>query len=583
MPVHVANSITDQSLARAALLAGVCLALTAPAAAHDPHSVAVARGGMVASDSPDASRIGADVLQSGGNAFDAAVATSLALTVARPQSTGLGGGGFLLAYVAKEDRFVVLDFRETAPQSATAARYERILADSGGGPSPTVYGGHAVGVPGLPAGLAEINRRFGTRLFAELAAPAIALAERGIEVDEPLRRARREALEYFERYPEFGGRFAAFRQALLREPSDPDAPQRLVRPDLARTLRALAEHGPESFYDGAIAEAIIAAVRADGGEMTFDDLKAYRVEEREPLTGYYGEHRIVTMPPPSSGGAALIQTLNIVQAASLRSDLEPSMTAPHVLAEAFKHAFADRARWFGDPAFCDIPLGRLLSPQYAAQLARRIDRTTTHAPEHYGTPVPVIDDSGTSHFCVADRFGNLVAMTETINGVYGSYVLVEPYGVLLNNELDDFLTAPGRANLFGLVQGEANRIGPGKRPLSSMTPTIVLRDDKPLLIVGGAGGPRIITGVTQVILNTLNGSTLHDALSSPRLHHQWLPDEVFFDREPPRRLRAKLERFSHRISDQRRTSRVNAIQFLAGGEMVGASDPDRGGRPVGVD
>lgn len=567
-----------------AWLAALVLGVAAAAFAHDPRSIAVGRNGMVASDSAVASRIGAAVLKGGGNAFDAAVATSLALTVARPESTGLGGGGFMLAYVAGEQRFVVLDFRETAPASATAERYATLRAQAPDGPSASVCGGNAVGVPGLAAGLSEISARFGSRPLSELIQPAIELAERGLEVDEHYREACRVAVADFDRWPEFGTRFAALRSRLLGgDGGVPAHGARIPRPDLAQTLRTLAQSGLGAFYHGPIAEAIVRGVRQAGGEMTLDDLGGYRVVEREPIRGRYRGFEIVTIPPPSSGGACLIETLQVLAACETRPDYRPAEHRPHALVEAFKHAFADRARWFGDPQFCDIPFARLLSAEYAAELAARIDWSATRAPESYGTPALVVEDSGTSHFCVADRLGNVVAMTETINGGFGSFVLVEPLGILLNNELDDFLTVRGEPNLFGLVQSEANLVAPGKRPLSSMAPTIILRDGRPMLAIGASGGPRIITAVAQAALDVMNGETLHDAVSAPRLHHQWQPDEVYFDREPPRHVREKLALRGHKLSEKRKTAAVQAIQLHADGTMVGASDPGKGGEPAGAE
>lgn len=559
-------------------------AAAAAALAHDPKSIAVGRNGMVASDSADASRIGAAVLKSGGNAFDAAIATSLALTVARPESTGLGGGGFMLAYVAGEKRFVVLDFREAAPASATAERYMTLRGQAPNGPSASIYGGNAVGTPGLAAGLAEISTRFGSRPAPELIRPAIELAERGLEVDEHYRDACRDALADFERWPEFGTRFAALRTRLLGgEGGVPARGARMPRPDLAQTLRALAQSGVGAFYHGPIAEAIVRGVREAGGEITLDDLAGYRVIEREPIRGQFRGFEIVTIPPPSSGGACLIESLQVLAACEARPDYRAAEHRPHALVEAFKHAFADRARWFGDPQFCDVPLARLLSTEYAAELAARIDWSATRPPGDYGTPALAVDDSGTSHFCVADRAGNVVAMTETVNGGFGSFVLVEPLGILLNNELDDFLTVRGEPNLFGLVQSEANLIAPGKRPLSSMAPTIVLRDGRPVLAIGASGGPRIITAVAQVALDVMSGEPLHDALSAPRLHHQWQPDEVCFDREPPRHVREKLALRGHKLSEKRKTAAVQAIQLHADGTMVGASDPGKGGEPAAAE
>jgi gamma-glutamyltranspeptidase/glutathione hydrolase len=565
------------------VLAIVPCALASHALADDPPWIARGKSGMIASDSPEASRIGADVLRSGGNAFDAAAAVSFALAVARPQSTGLGGGGFMVAYVAKEDRFVALDFRETAPSSATPQRYAKLFAERGEGPLPSVYGGNAVAVPGQLAGLAEINRRFGTRSLAELVRPAIELAETGFVVDEHFRQACRNVLGDFERWPTLR-KHGKLLDVVLVNNQPPAVGHKLKRPGLAKALGLIGERGPAAVYDGPIGRAMVDAVRAAGGPLTTADLRAYRVREREPihLRHVYGGYDMVSMPPPSSGGVCLAEILNILQACSLRSDIHPVEGRAHVLVEAMKHAFADRARWFGDPDFVGVPVQRLMSRAYAAELVPRVSARSTRAPGDYGSSPAVPDDGGTSHFCVADRFGNVVALTETINGTFGSLVVAELYGIILNNEIDDFLTVPGQANLYGLVQSEANLVAPGKRPLSSMSPTIVLKDGEPVLALGASGGPRIISSVLQVALGVMEGQSLADAMSGPRLHHQWKPNEVFFDREPPKEVAERLRGFGHTVSDKRRTGVVQAIQFLEDGTMIGASDPRRGGCPAGL-
>ncbi|HUU94898.1 MAG TPA: gamma-glutamyltransferase [Phycisphaerae bacterium] len=565
------------------VLAILPCALASGAPADDPSWIARSKTGMVASDSPGASRIGADVLKAGGNAFDAAVATSFALAAARPQSTGLGGGGFMVAYVAKENRFVALDFRETAPAGATAERFARLHAEKGDGPSPSVYGGNAAATPGLVAGLAEINQRFGIRSLAELVKPAVELAETGFVVDEHFRQACRGVLGDFEKWPTLK-KHAKLLDIVLVNREPPAVGHKLKRPGLAKALGLIAEHGPAAVYDGPIGRAMVDAVQAAGGTLTMADLRAYRVREREPIhiRYVYSDYGIVSMPPPSSGGVCLVEILNILQACSLRSDIHPVEGRAHVLVEAMKHAFADRARWLGDPDFCNVPLERLMGRQYAADLAWRISPRETLDPARYGDVTPAPDDGGTSHFSVADRFGNIVALTETINGTFGSLVFAEPYGIILNNEMDDFVTVRGQANLYGLVHSEANLVGPGKRPLSSMSPTIILKDGKPFLVLGASGGPRIISSVLQVALGVMEGQSLQDAMTSLRLHHQWQPDEVFFDRQPPRELVEGLTQRGHKISAERKTGVVQAIQLLEDGTMVGASDPRKGGRPAGV-
>jgi gamma-glutamyltranspeptidase/glutathione hydrolase len=578
--------LTQRFNANLLLIAGALVNL---AYAGDPDWIARSKAGMVASDSPEASQVGAAVLKAGGNAFDAAVATSFALAVARLQSTGLGGGGFMVAYVAKDDRFITLDFRETAPAAATPERYAKLFTANGDGPSPSVYGGNAVGVPGQLAGLVEINRRFGEHPLAELIQPAIELAEGGFVIDEEFIHARREAFEDADKWPQLKTAYAQLYELLSPAGVGPKLGGRLKRPALAKALRLLAEQGPDAFYDGPIGEAIVRAVQDTGGVMTMDDLRDYRVKQREPLRFQFYDaqtestYEFVTMPPPSSGGVCMAEFFNIMQAAGERSDLHPVRDREHVVIEAMKHAFADRARWLGDPDFCEVPVAGLISQKHAAQCARRISARGTLPAAEYGTAAAPPDDGGTSHFCVADRDGNIVALTETVNGNFGALVVAEPYGIILNNEMDDFLTVRGQANLYGLVQSERNLVAPGKRPLSSMSPTIVLKNGKPFLVLGASGGPRIITSVLQVAQHVMDGQPIEQAMTELRLHHQWQPDEIYFDREPPADVVEHLKQRSHQISDKRQTGIVQAIQLLDDGTMVGASDPKKGGRPAGAD
>ncbi len=537
---------------------------------------------MVATDCPEASRVGADVLEQGGNAFDAAIATSLALAVCRPQSTGLGGGGFMVAWVAAEHRIVVLDFRETAPAAATAQRYTQLLeTQPADRPPATVFGGNAVAVPGQLAGLAEIQRRWASWPLAELIRPVIDLAERGLVVDEDYQQACNELLADVQRWPQLESTCRSLRERLVPDGRPPPIGRRIPRPDLAEALRLIAERGPEVLYDGAIGDAIVQVVQAAGGQLTRADLGNYQPRRRQPLLATWRGYQIATMPPPSSGGVCLIEALNILD--QMASDFPGGLPAvredyyPSLLVCALKHAFADRARWLGDPDFTPVPTARLISRDHARQLASR--RCPPDGRDYGSSQMP--EDGGTSHFCVADRSGNLVALTETINGNFGSLLVADPYGILLNNEMDDFATQIGKPNLYGLIQGAANAVAPGKRPLSSMSPTIVLKDGRPLLALGASGGPRIITSVTQVLLNVIEfDMPLDQAMSAVRIHHQWQPDEVYFDQAPPPELTDRLQAAGHTLSPQRRTGIVQAIQFLPDGTMVGASDPRKGGRPA---
>ncbi len=565
-----------------AAIAAVLLLPTGGSLAADPPWVARSRQGMVASDSPEASRIGADVLASGGNAFDAAIATSLALAVARPQSTGLGGGGFMVAWLANEKQPVALDFRETAPAGATAERYAKLSAAAGDGPSPSVYGGNAVGVPGQLAGLAEIRRRYATRPLSELIQPAIDLARGGFVVDECYHDACAATVAKYKQWPAFGRQHGRLYETLLGNGVPPAVGTRVRRPALARTLELIARQGADAFYQGPIGAAAARAAQSAGGVLTVEDLAGYRVVERQPIRAPYREHEIISMPPPSSGGVCIIETLNILDALAGKagrslSALRSERAYAPALVFALSRGFADRAEWLGDPDFAEIPTSRLISPNYARGLAEEYGRSASPVGRQQR------DDAGTSHFCVVDRAGNVVALTETINGTFGSLVVAEPFGIILNNEMDDFAANPGQPNLFGLIQGAANCVAPGKRPLSSMSPTIVMKANRPVLVLGGSGGPRIITAVLQVLLNVVEfGQPLDEALSAVRLHHQWKPAVVYFDQEPPPNLAASLAAAGYEVSERRKAGIVQVIRLLADGTMVGASDPRKGGRPAGV-
>lgn len=596
---------------------GVCwLLLGATAArAEEPAWVVRAGRGMVASDRDVASQIGAEILAHGGNAFDAAIATSLALTVARGESTGIGGGGFMLAYVARDKQFVALDFREMAPAAATAERYAKLAeqrraraasqptshaatalqaasqpasapttatADAGG-PPPALYGGNAVGVPGLLAGLVRIHEQYATLPWASLVTPARLLAREGFVVDDHYVDACKSVYRDLEKWPELRTEHKALYEALLGGGEPPTIGTRIVRPGLAAALELIALDGADAFYRGQIGSRVVAAVRAAGGAMTEADLEGYQVRPRTPLRAKYRDFELVTMPPPSSGGICIIETLNLLTAYRARAEVVPPFKADatyyDMLLKSMRHAFADRARWLGDPDFSTIPVALLTDPNYAAQLADKPVRD----PNACGT-AQLPEDRGTSHFCVADAAGNVVAITETVNGPFGSLVLAEPYGIVLNNQMDDFAAEPGKPNLYGLIQGAANAVAPDKRPLSSMTPTIVLRDGKPVLVLGASGGPLIITSVLQVMLGVLDFELpLADAMMAPRVHHQWLPDEVKGDRLVSEALRGTLRELGYTVNPRRSTGIVQAIQFLTDGTLVGASDPRKGGKPAGVE
>jgi gamma-glutamyltranspeptidase / glutathione hydrolase len=539
---------------------------SAPARAAPPTPVVPvdARHGMVVAQEARAARIGVEVLQQGGNAVDAAVATGFALAVTYPRAGNIGGGGYMVIHLASRGIDTAIDYRETAPAATTRDVFldERGEAD----PRKSRDSGLAVGVPGSVAGLALAHAKYGSGKFtlAQLIAPAITLAREGIPIEG----------DVADSLPRSQARLARWEATtkIFFADGRPLAPgATLVQRDLADTLAAIARDGPRAFYEGAVAENIAAAVRASGGLMTADDLKNYRAIERAPVRGRYRGYDVVSMPPSSSGGVILIEMLNILEG---YHDLgHDDARRLHLMIEAMKLAYADRAAFLGDPASVDLPLARLTSRSYAAELRARIDPAHARPAAEIRPALPMPREGGnTTHFSVVDRFGNAVANTTTLNFSYGLGLVAEGTGVLLNNELDDFAAKPGAPNAFGLLGGEANAPGPGKRPLSSMTPTIVLKDGKPYLVTGSPGGSRIITAVLQVIVNVIDRKLpVSEAVGTPRLHHQWWPDEVLVDRGFSPELVRALEARGHRVVEGLQPTSANSILATRTG-LVGAAD-----------
>lgn len=542
-----------------------------------PPWLATGRNAMVATDCPHASRVGADILKAGGNAFDATVAVSFTLAVTRPQSTGLGGGAFLIARFA-DGRIFVQDARETTPAGASPQDYAKHPANE---PPPSLYGHRAVGVPGLVAGRCQALSLHGTMPLPKLLTPAIKLAKEGFLIDQSYLDAVAEARSAYEKYPSLKESCSYVWRTHLAEGRPRAVGETLVQPQLARLLEGIAEHGPDFFYQGPVARAIADEMRKHHGYITEADLAGFQAKTRDPLRFTYRDFDIIAMPPPSSGGVALAEALQILEALDFKNVLirDPAL-AWHYQIEAMKHVFADRARWLGDADFVAVPLTYLIAREYAHELARNINPDDVTDLDTYGV-VQLPDDAGTSHFSIADAFGNVVVSTETVNTEFGSLAAVEEWGLVLNNQMDDFAATPGVPNAYGLIQSERNAIEPGKRPLSSMTPTIVLKDNEPYLLLGASGGPRIITSVLNVMLNVLDrGQSLEEAMSAVRPHHQWRPETVFFDAEPPASLRSALQSRGHQLADRRRTGIVQAILRTNDG-WIGASDPRKGGRPTG--
>jgi gamma-glutamyltranspeptidase / glutathione hydrolase len=535
-----------------------------------------ARHAMVGSTELHASRVGLRVLRDGGNAIDAAVAMGFALAVTHPAAGNLGGGGFMVIRFA-DGRETTIDYRETAP---AAAHRDMFLDETGAAvPERSRVGPLAAGVPGSVAGLAYARERYGSRPLSALVAPAIALARDGIEVSWALADSLQGARAKLSRFP------ASAAVYLGAGGSPPAAGDRFVQPELARTLALIADRGADAFYRGPIATLIADEMRRTGGLITEGDLAAYRPLERPPVTGTYRGLRIVSMGPPSSGGIALIQLLNILEGFPLAEMGHNSSATMHVMTEAMRRVYADRAEWLGDPAFVQVPTAGLLSKGYAEALRRGIDpaRATPSAAIGAGRPHD-FESTETTHYSVVDATGTAVSVTTTLNDSYGSGQLVTGAGFLLNNEMDDFSARPGAPNLFGLLGGTANAVAPGKRMLSSMAPTIAVRDDGTWLVLGSPGGGRIITTVLQVLVNVVDhGMDVQEAVDAARFHHQWYPDEVRLERRGfPRDVVEALEARGHATRVAGNSGDVHAIMIdRRAGLLLGASDPRLDGVTLG--
>ena len=555
---------------RRAMLAAFAAATLLESAGPPPNDL-VARGphGVVVTQDPHATQVGVEVLAAGGNAVDAAVAVALTLAVTHPQAGNLGGGGFLV-YRELSGEVTTIDFRERAPKSATTDMY---LRDDGSVDVDKVQlGVTAAGVPGSPAGLLHALQKFGTKNLAEVAAPAIRFAREGFAVDRHLAaslNAKQQKL----------GRFPSTRAIFFKD----DEPLRqgdvLVQSDLAGTLTRFAEGGVAGFYDGATAARVAAHMQRDGGFLSADDLKAYAPVEREPVRTTYRGYEVISMGPPSSGGVAMIQMLNMLSAYDVSEFGFGSSDYIHLLTEVMRRAYADRGRWLGDPDFYQVPVEGLISREYARDRGRSVnlEQVSELGP---GVPPGAPESDDTTHFSIIDRDGNAVSCTTTINSTFGSCCIADGCGFFLNNEMDDFSAKPGVPNQFGLIGGKANAISPGKRMLSSMTPTIVCKDGELRYVIGAPGGGRIITAVMQVLLNLIDhGMTLKRAVEAPRIHHQWLPDHIQWEALAlPADVRRALAAKGHRFRAQPRgIALVFAAELQPDGARVGVADGRSGG------
>jgi len=532
---------------------------------HPRPTPAVGAHGMIASMSDIASTAGVEILKRGGNAVDAAVATGFALAVTYPAAGNLGGGGFMVIHMA-DGRSAAIDYREVAPLAATRDMY---LDSAGKLTKKSLIGGLASGVPGSVAGMAAALAKYGTMSLHDVMQPAIQLARDGFVVDSSLHRSieRDSAVARFDAASVFlpGGKAVA-------------AGTRLVQPALARTLTAIADKGPSAFYTGWVADSLVATIHHDGGIITRADLAKYQPLWRDPIIGTYRGYSLITMPLSSSGGITMLEVLNQLETFS---PMPPFGSAAyvHLLAETFRRAFVDRNTKLGDPAFVHVPVEQLTSKAYARTLASTIDRSHASTSPGFNGAEPM----HTTHFSVADDKGDAVATTTTLNSSFGSGVYVRGGGFFMNDEMDDFSAQPGKPNQFGLVQGEANAIQPGKRMLSAMAPTIVLdRKGKVLLAVGAAGGPTIITAVTEIILNVLDQHmSLADAMNAPRVHHQAWPDSLEYETGGLSQPTIdSLTAMGHRLRTIRSLATANGVMATPGG-WVGVAEPRSHAHAVG--
>jgi gamma-glutamyltranspeptidase/glutathione hydrolase len=532
----------------------------------------------VAADHFEASRAGAEVLAAGGNAADAAAATMLALGVVNPASSGIGGGGFALYYDAKQDSLSFLDFRERAPRASDPAMFE----DEGERPdgpanAPSQLGGLAAGVPGEPAGIEALVHRFGRLPLRDVVAPALRLAEQGLPVSEALAR--------------MGSAFdVQLAKDTVMSKWDLRAGSVLKRPSLARVLRAFADKGAAVIYGGVIGQEMVSSVQAKGGIMTLADLYAYRVRTREPIEAEAFGYRWVTAPPPSAGGFTMLQSLSILERV-VGADPEPGAPLLHAMAESWKGPFLDRQLYFGDPDFVIMPIEKMMSPERLERRAKLAGSERAQPTAAYDMPIEwtrsravIPDNAGTSHLCVVDAEGNVASVTTTVNLPFGARFTGG--GIVMNDEMDDFSRGGGKANAFGLVGGQRNLPGPWKRPVSTMSPTIVLRGGEPALCVGASGGSRIVTATQQVAMNVLLlGMTPTEAVAAPRIHHQGTPETLRVEKLAPLApewVDALIAR-GHVVEPIHNVANVQAIQIVRGVAPMlrAASDPRKGGRPAG--
>ena len=531
----------------------------------------ISKTGMVVSQRQSASEVGAEILRKGGNAVDAAVATGLALAVVLPRAGNLGGGGFMVVYLKDADKTITIDYRERAP----ALAHRDLFLDEKGNydKNKAQFSLLSAGVPGTVAGLHLALTKYGTMSWEEVLEPSIKLAEEGFAVPYDLANILASS-RYKKR---LSSNIAAAESYYKKDKSNYEAGETLKLPDLAWTLRQLAEYGPDAFYKGEIAKKIVQEMERNNGLITFEDLENYKAVERPPVEGTYKDFRIVSMPPASSGGVHLIQMLNMLEEFSINEMGFGSADSIHILAEVMKRAYADRSKHLGDMDFYDVPFS-LMSKKYSRSLNKSISvKARTASKDVFpGDPYPY-ESPDTTHFSVMDQYGNVVSNTYTLNFSYGSGIMIPGTGMLMNNEMDDFSSKPGVPNGYGLLGSEANSIQANKRPLSSMTPTIIFKDDKPYLVLGSPGGSRIITTVLQVALNVMEHKmNVAQAVNSPRIHHQWLPEVLMMEKGFGPDTEKILKEKGYNLYPSSTMGSVQAI-IKEGEYFYGAADPRRPG------
>ncbi len=526
-----------------------------------------AQNGMVVAQEEIAAEVGRDILKAGGNAADAGVAVAFALAVTLPRAGNLGGGGFMMVHDAKTGETKAIDYREMAPMSADR---DMFLNEAGEADTErSRFTGLATGVPGTVAGMQMVLDQYGTMSIADVLQPAIGLARDGIVVTADLADSLKGLEKRLKKWPASAAIFYKDGGAFF-EPGD-----RLVQTDLAATLQRIADEGPDGFYKGQTAQSIVDAVQASGGRISMEDMAGYKALSRDPVRGTYRGYEIVSMPPPSSGGIHIIQILNTLEEYPIGFLGQNSAETIHLMAEAMKRAYADRSEYLGDPDFYDVPQAQLISKAYAADIRKGISLSrATPSDQIKPADLTPYESDQTTHYSIVDKDGNAVSNTYTINFSYGSGMVADGTGVLMNNEMDDFAAKPGVMNAYGLIGGDANAVQPGKRPLSSMSPTLVMKDGKVFMVTGSPGGSRIITTVIQIIMNVIDhGMNVAEATIAPRIHHQWLPEVLRVEEGLSRDTVAAIEAKGHVVEVMETMGSAQSIVVDAqDGLLLGGAD-----------